>query len=88
MKIKIWPVSMVGKVAAIFSLLFIVLIVLKMSGFMPLPTFSIAALGIIGLIAGLVAFFKDKDRAVLTIISIVVGAVIVLWMAAEFAFPH
>ena len=88
MKTKIWPSTVIGKVAAVFALIFIVLIVLKMSGRMPLPTFSIAALGIIGLLAGAVAVFKYKDRSVLAILSFVVGLIIILWTSAELAFPH
>jgi len=88
MKTQIWPKTLVGKVAAIFSLLFIVLIALKIVVHIPPPTFSIAAFGIIGFLAGIVAVFKFKDRTVLTILSIIVGAVIIFWAVAEFLFPH
>ena len=88
MKTHIWPSSMTGKVAAILCLLFIVLMALKIYSFLPFPTFSIAALGVIGFIAGIVAIIQSKDRSVLTIMSIVVGALIIFWIAAEFISPH
>jgi len=88
MKIKIWPSTLVGKIATVFALVFIVMISLKMMGLMPLLTFFIAGLGMIGFIAGIVAVFKFKDRTVLTILSLIVGLIIIFWAAAEFLFPH
>jgi hypothetical protein len=32
---------------------------------------------------GLIAFIKNKDRSILTILSIIVGIIIVLWTAGE-----
>jgi len=37
---------------------------------------------------GIVAILKNKDRAILTFIAILVGLVIMLWTVLEFIFPH
>ncbi len=76
MKLKIWSSSVIGKLANVFSLIFIVLIALKLLAIrLPLPTPAIAL--------GLIAFIKNKDRSILTILSIIVGIIIVLWTAGE-----
>lgn len=84
MKLKIWSSSVIGKLANVFSLIFIVLIALKLLAIrLPLPTPAIAVLGLVGLALGLIAFIKNKDRSILTILSIIVGIIIVLWTAGE-----
>ena len=87
---KILPKTTLGKWAVGLSIVFIVLIGMKITGYIhfPLPTFAIATLGIIGLIIGLLAVFRNKDRAILNFLPILVGVVILLWIAAEIIFPH
>ncbi len=91
MKTQLIPKSKVGIGAMVFSLLFVIIIVLKIlasnTSFnlrIPLPTPAIAVLGVIGLILGLIAVFKYKDRALFTCLSIPIGTIIVVWFAAEF----
>ncbi len=85
MKIQIWSSSVIGKLANIFSLIFVILIALKLMAIrLPLSTPVITVFGLVGLLLGLITFFKNKDRSILTILSIVVGIVIVLWTAGEF----
>lgn len=88
MKINLWSETTTGKWAAILSLIFIVLITLKIRIAFPLPTFSIAGLGIAGFIIGIVSIFKNRDRSLLTLLSIPVGLLIIFWTIAEIAFPH
>lgn len=90
MKIYLWSKKAMGKWAASLTLLFIVLMSLKMFtlGRLPLPTPFIAGLGVIGFISGIVSFIKNKDRSILTILSIPIGLLIIFWVAAEIAFPH
>lgn len=90
MKIYLWSKKAMGKWAASLTLLFIVLMSLKMFtlGRLPLPTPFIAGLGVIGFISGIVSFVKNKDRSILTILSIPIGLLIIFWVAAEIAFPH
>jgi hypothetical protein len=82
------PGTRSGKWSVVISLAFIVLISLKMNGTMPLPTFAIAAIGLIGFIVAVFAFFSSKERSALIYLSILVGLVIIFWIAAEFLFPH
>jgi hypothetical protein len=93
MKIQFWSRTTAGKWAVALTLLFIVLMSLKMftlgiSIRILLPTPFIAGLGVIGFILGIVSFVKNKDRALLTLLSIPVGLLIIFWAAAEIAFPH
>lgn len=93
MKIQLWSRTTAGKWAANLTLLFIVLMVLKfftleISIQIPLPTPFIAGLGVIAFIFGIVSFVKNKDRALLTLLSILVGLLTILWVGAEIAFPH
>ena len=88
MKIAFIPKSTPGKWALGLGIAFIILIGLKILGLMPLPTFAIAALGLAGLVTSIVAIFKNGDRAVLTFLPVLVGLIIILWIAAELIFPH
>ncbi len=88
MKISLLPKTATGKWAAHLSLIFIVLITLKIKIRFPLPSFSIAGLGIVGFIIGIISIVKSKDRSLLTLLSILVGLLIIFWIAAEITFPH
>ncbi len=88
MKIQLLSKTAIGKWAAGLSLCFIPLLFLKMTIPFPVPTPIIAAIGVAGLVVGLVSMIKNKDRSVLTLFAIVVGALVTLWVAAEIAFPH
>ena len=90
MKIQIWSKSKSGKWAAILTMLFIVAMLLKQMtlGILPLPTPFIAVIGVIGFIFGIISLVKNKDRSLLTLLSIIIGLLIIFWVAAEIAFPH
>jgi len=93
MKIQIWSKTKIGKWASILTLLFIVLMALKLSALaitIRLPFLSpfIAVLGVIGFVLGLISIFKSKDRSLFVLLSIPVGLLIIFWVAAEIAFPH
>jgi hypothetical protein len=90
MKLVFLPKTTPGKWSVGLSLAFIFLIGLKIAGFIPipLPTPFIALLGIAGLIVSLAAIFRNKDRSILTFLPVLVGLVILLWIAAEMIFPH
>ncbi len=82
------PRTQLGKWSAGLCIAFVILIQMKLWGLNPMPTFSIAALGLGGFAAGLVAIVKNKDRSALTFLSILVGLLIVLWISAELIYPH
>lgn len=88
MKTTVAPKTNAGKWAIGLSLAFIILISFKMMGRMPLPTFGIAAIGLLGFLVGIYAVIKNKERSILTFIPILVGLVIIFWTAAELLFPH
>jgi len=87
---KILPKTKLGKWAVWLSVAFIVLIAMKIANYfhLPLPTPGIAVLGIVGLIIGLLAVFRNKDNAILNFLPILVGVIILFWTVAETVFPH
>lgn len=93
MKIKIWSKTKIGQWASILTLLFIVLMALKLSALaitirLPFPSPFIALLGVIGFVLGIISIFKNKDRSIFVFLSIPVGLLIIFWVGAEIAFPH
>lgn len=87
MKITLLPKNKAAIWASLLSILFVMLIFFKIRGTIPLSMFLIAALGLGGLAAGLIAAVK-KDRSIFTILSILIGLFIVIWIAAEIIYPH
>ena len=87
-KIVVLPKTRIGKWAVGLGIAFIVLIAIKIQDSFPMPTFSIAGLGLAGFIMAIIAIFKKKDRAILNFVPIGVGVVILVWFAAELMFPH
>lgn len=93
MKIQLCSKTTTGKWAAILTLIFIVLMSLKISTLamfirLPLPTPLIAVIGVVGFIVGLISIIKNKDRAFLTLLSIPIGLLIIFWTIAEIVVPH
>ncbi len=85
LKMSLWAKTATGKWAANLSILFLVLIGLKMTLAFPLPDPLIVALGTMGFLLGLVSILVKKDRALLTVLSLPVGMVIIAWAASEIA---
>lgn len=88
MKVTLWPKSDLGKWSARLSIAFIILISLKIMNAAPMPTFTIAILGLVGFFMGIVAMIKNKERSIPIFLSIVVGLLIIFWTVAEFIYPH
>ena len=93
MKIQLYSKTTSGKWAAILTLLYITLMAIKLSALatyirLPLPNPFIAVIGFAGFVMGFASFVKNKDRTVLTMLSILIGLLIVFWTTAEIIFPH
>ncbi len=88
MKINLLPKSILGKLSIGLSIAFIILIWLKMQIAIHIMTFCIAALGLLGFFTSIVSIVKNKDRALLNFLPILVGVIIILWAVAEIIFPH
>ncbi len=77
MKITFLPRSRLGKWGFSLSLAFILLLFAQIQfSLIPLPVFSLLTLGVVGFVLSIIAFVK-RDRAVGTLISIIIGAVII-----------
>jgi len=88
MRLTFLPKTLTGKWSIVISIVFIILIWTKIQYSIPIPTFAIVALGLIGFIVSIIAIFKNKDRAILNLLPALVGLLIILWIAAELIFPH
>lgn len=88
MKLTLKPKTLSGKWSVGLSVAFILLIWTKIQYHIHVPTFAIAALGWAGFFISIVAIFKNKDRAILNFLPILVGLVIILWTCGELLFPH
>jgi hypothetical protein len=88
MQISVLPKTKLGRWSIGLGAAFIILIWVKIQYFLPLPTFAIAAIGLLGFILSLVTVIKNKDRSILILIPILAGLIIVLWTAGELIFPH
>ena len=44
--------------------------------------------GILAFVTGLVAIIKQKDKAILVIVSSAIGALLIVFLGAEILFPH
>jgi len=60
---------------------------LKLQFRLPIISFIIFGIGILGFVFGVIAL-KRKDRSIFALISIIVGILIIIWIAAELFFPH
>ncbi len=77
MKITFLPRSRLGKWGFSLSMAFILLLFAQIQfSLIPLPVFSVMALGVAGFVLSIIAFIK-KDRALGTLLSIIIGAVII-----------
>jgi hypothetical protein len=88
MRFTFLPKTKLGKWALGLSIVFIILIWWKIQGSMPIPTFAIAAIGLAGFTVVIIAILRNKDKAILNLLPLLVGLVILFWIAAELMFPH
>lgn len=82
------PKNTLGKWSIGLSAVFIILIWLKIQFNIPVMTFLIAALGLAGFFTSIVSIIKYKEKTLLYLIPILVGLVIIWWIAGEIMYPH
>lgn len=88
MKMSLLPKTHLGKWSVGLSIAFIILIWLKIQFGIHVMTFAIAALGLVGFLMGSVAIVKNKDLSILNFLPILVGSIIIIWIAGEIIYPH
>lgn len=88
MNIQLISETKEGRWAALLTLLFIVMMTFRVFIRFPLPTPAIALFGVAGAVLGILSVTKNRDRTIFTWLSLLVGLVIIVWTAAELAFPH
>lgn len=89
---KLLSQAKTGRWSAGLMLLFLVLMFLKFANLpairLPLPSPALAVLPVIGFFVGVQSLVKNKDRSILTLLSILMGLLVICWIAAELAYPH
>lgn len=70
------------------TVLFLILITLKMWVGLPVLTFAIFGVGYLGLADTLYVRYRLKEKSKLDYVTFAVGALIILWSVAEVVFPH
>ncbi|PVD17110.1 hypothetical protein V512_009295 [Mesotoga sp. Brook.08.105.5.1] len=77
MKITFLPHSRLGNWDFFLSLAFVVLLFAQIQfSLIPLPVFSVMALGVVGFVLSMIAFLK-RDRAAGKLLSMIIGAAII-----------
>ncbi len=88
MKITLLPKTIWGKLSSVLTILFIILFLLKITIAIPVMTFLIAGIALLGTLFGLIAVIKYKDTAFWVLLSFASGGFVLLWIAAEIISPH
>lgn len=88
MKIILFPKSKSGKWAIGIAATYIILLWLKVQFHIPVISFAIAGIGLLGFVFTVIAITKYRERSVLVILSFLVGITLVLWICGEILYPH
>ena len=94
-KLGKWSVGLIG-VFFICLLLFYALVISGQRGgesffsnlALTIPMLIAGVCGIAALAVGLIAIIRHRERSALVYLAVVIGALVTLWIAAEFIFPH
>ena len=78
-----WGLGLTATFAVIF-----VLKVANLSIPLPIPTFAIFGVGLLGLVLNLWAFILGDRSWVLLALGLAIDAFMVTWLVAEVIFPH
>lgn len=81
-----FPESLIGKWSAGPSIAFIVVFILKVTNLVTLTASSVAVVGLLGFITGIIAIVRNKERAITVLMSIPIGLLIICWIIVKMIF--
>jgi len=87
-KIEVLPRTKTGNWAGMVSVAFIFLFTSKVLFALPMVSFAIFGVGLVGFALGIVAVFMKKDHALFTYLSLLTGVFCIVWIVAEMMNPH
>jgi hypothetical protein len=87
-KIEVLPRTKTGNWAGMVSVAFIFLFTSKVLFALPMVSFAIFGVGLVGFALGIVAVFVKKDHALFTYLSLLTGVFCIVWIVAEMMNPH
>lgn len=87
-RVRAWPATRLGAWALGFVVAFVALFVLKVTIGLPLVSFVIFGVGILGVVLAIVAVARRERSLVMMIVGGLVGAFILFWLGGELLLPH
>lgn len=88
MSAPVFPAEPLGRWGLGLMVAFAALLALKAGGSMPLPTFVIFEVGIIGAILGVVSVTRGERSPVLVMLGGLIVTFLLFWLAGALLFPH
>ena len=90
-----WAVSMAGAFIVLLLVFYGIVISGQRGGetyfsnlALAIPITLAGVCAVAGLVVGLIAVIRKRERSGLVYVAIVIGALVTLWTAAEIIFPH
>ena len=94
-KIGKWSVGFFGAFIFFLMLFYIIVATGQRGGetffsnlALTIPMLLAGTCSVAGFVTGLIAIIKKRERSGLTYVAVVIGALVILWIAAEVLFPH
>lgn len=83
-----FPKTRVGTWGFSLSIVFALLFVLKVSLPIPVPSFAIFGIGILGVILNVIALFRGERSIVFYVFGGLISFFVLFWVGGELLFPH
>ena len=82
------PKTTVGKWGLSLSLVFAILLLVKIAVALPLPSMVIFGIGIAGVVLNIIALFRNERSIVFYVIGGAISSFVLFWVGGELLFPH
>ncbi|MBU0597916.1 hypothetical protein KKF61_02875 [Patescibacteria group bacterium] len=94
-KIGKWSAGLIGAFVVFLALFYVIVATGQRGGegffdnlYLTISILLAGVCGVASFVAGLIAIIKQRERAVLVYLAVIIGALVTLWIAAEIFFPH
>jgi hypothetical protein len=83
-----FPKTRVGTWGLSLSSAFALLFVLKVTLSIPVPSFAIFGVGILGVILNVIALFRGERSIIFYVFGGLISSFVLFWVGGELLFPH
>ena len=87
-RFSVLPSTQLGWLGLAATVIFVVLIGLKMNPGIPVPSFAIFGIGFGAIAVNITAWVRKERSIVLFIVGGLIGFATIVWTIGELAFPH